>query len=155
MLRKAMKRRRLSFYMPCRHKTNRRRRAFVTRLVATSCAQRRKTDARNCRSIGIKALVVQDSLYDSTASPHRSVDAEPRSVSSLARQLGITKGSIADNLQQALRSARAAGYDIDVIPSRCKICGFTFDAQKLTKPSSCPACKGSRVFEPMIQLADA
>ena len=78
---------------------------------------------------------------------------EPTSVSSLARQLGMTRGSIADDLQHALRSARAAGYDIDVIPARCKTCGFTFDAQKLTKPSRCPACKGSRIFEPMIQLA--
>jgi len=27
-----------------------------------------------------------------------------------------------------------------------------FDEDKLSKPSRCPACKGSRLFEPMLQI---
>jgi hypothetical protein len=78
------------------------------------------------------------------------LSGEPRSVSSLARDLGMTRGDMEDDLRHALRSARAAGYQIDVLPARCKVCGFVFSAEKLSKPSRCPACKGTRLFEPMI-----
>jgi four helix bundle protein len=78
---------------------------------------------------------------------------EPRSVSSLARQLGMTRGDVEEDLRHALRSARAAGHDIEVIPARCKACDFVFGTDKLTKPGRCPSCKGSRVFEPMIRIA--
>ena len=73
-----------------------------------------------------------------------------RSASSLARELGTTRKDMEDDLRHALRSARAAGYKIDVL-ARCKTYGFVFDAEKLSKPSRCPACKGTRLFEPMIR----
>jgi predicted Zn-ribbon and HTH transcriptional regulator len=82
------------------------------------------------------------------------LSGEARSVSSLARDLGMTRGDVEDSLRHALRSARAAGYQIDVLPARCKACGFVFDAEKLSKPSRCPACKGTRLFEPMIRTID-
>lgn len=76
---------------------------------------------------------------------------EPRSVSSLARDLGMTRRDMEDELRHALRSADAAGYQIDVLPARCKACAFVFSHDKLSKPSRCPACKGTRLFEPMIR----
>ena len=79
------------------------------------------------------------------------LSGEPRSVSSLARELGITRKDMEADLRHALRSARAAGYEIDVLPARCKTCGFVFHVEKLGKPSRCPACKGTRLFEPMIR----
>ena len=82
------------------------------------------------------------------------VSAAPRTMSSLARELGIARGDMEEDLRRALRSARAAGYRIDVLPARCKSCGFSFDAEKLGKPSRCPACKGTRLFEPMIRLSN-
>jgi predicted Zn-ribbon and HTH transcriptional regulator len=80
---------------------------------------------------------------------------EPRSVSSLARELGMTRGDVEEDLRHALRSARAAGQQIEVIPARCKACDFVFAADKLTKPGRCPACRGTRLFEPMIRVARA
>ena len=77
---------------------------------------------------------------------------EPRSVSSLARELGMTRGDVEEDLRHALRSARAAGHDVEVIPARCKSCDFLFSTDKLMKPSRCPSCKGTRLFEPMIGL---
>lgn len=79
---------------------------------------------------------------------------EPRSVSSLAREFGLTRRDIEDDLQHALRSARAAGYEIEILPARCKACGFVFSDDKLSKPSRCPACKGTRLFEPMIRAIE-
>ena len=83
------------------------------------------------------------------------LSSEPRTVSSLARELGMTRGEIEDDLRHALRSARAAGHDIDVIPARCKSCDFVFSPEKLVKPGRCPACKATRLYEPMIRIARA
>ena len=77
---------------------------------------------------------------------------EPRSVSSLARELGLKRGEVEDDLRHALRSAKAAGYQILVVPARCRSCGFTFDEGKLSKPGKCPACRGTRLYEPQISI---
>jgi transcriptional regulator len=81
--------------------------------------------------------------------------AEPRSVSSLARELGLRRGDAEEDLRHALRSARSAGHTIIVVPARCKTCGFTFDEDKLTKPGKCPACRGTRIFEPQIGVTQS
>ena len=78
---------------------------------------------------------------------------EPRSASSVARELGMTRGDVEDDLRHALRSARAAGHQVEVIPARCKQCDFVFSEEKLAKPSRCPACKATRLYEPMIRTA--
>jgi predicted Zn-ribbon and HTH transcriptional regulator len=77
---------------------------------------------------------------------------EPRSVSSLARDLGLGRGDVEEDLRHALRSARAAGHAVVVVPARCKTCGFTFDEGKLVKPGKCPTCRGTRLFEPQIRI---
>ncbi len=78
------------------------------------------------------------------------LSSQPRSVSSLARELGFTRGDVEEDLRHALRSARAAGHQVTVIPARCRSCGFTFDQQRLSKPGKCPACRGTRLYEPQI-----
>ena len=80
---------------------------------------------------------------------------EPRSASSIARELGMTRGDVEDDLRHALRTARAAGHRIEVIPARCKQCDFVFSEEKLSRPSRCPACKATRLYEPMIRIARA
>ena len=78
---------------------------------------------------------------------------EPRSVSALARELGLRRGDIEADLEHALRSARAAGHRVEVIPARCKSCDFVFGEDRLGKPERCPACKGTRLFEPLIRIS--
>jgi len=78
---------------------------------------------------------------------------EPRSVSSVARELGLRRAQVEDDLRHAIRSARAQGQKVQVLPARCKTCDFVFGEDKLSKPSRCPACKGSRLFEPMIRIS--
>ena len=79
---------------------------------------------------------------------------EPRSASSIAREMGLQRREIEEDLRHALRSAAAAGHCIEVIPARCKDCGFTFGSDRLVKPGRCPACKGSRLFEALIRIED-
>lgn len=78
--------------------------------------------------------------------------AQPRSVSSLARELGLARGDVEDDLRHMIRSARAAGHRIVIVPARCRSCGFTFGDDKLAKPGKCPSCHGSRIFEPQISV---
>ena len=78
--------------------------------------------------------------------------AGPRTASSLARELGLHRRDMDEELGHILRTASAAGHTILVEPARCKDCGFRFSTAKLTKPSRCPSCKGSRIFEPLLQL---
>jgi len=78
---------------------------------------------------------------------------EPRSASSIARELGLRRGDVEEDLRHALRSAEAAGHRIEIVPARCKACGFEFAPDRLLKPSRCPKCKESRLFEPMIRIA--
>ena len=75
---------------------------------------------------------------------------EPRSVSSLARELSLTRGDVEDALRHMIVSARAAGHRIVIVPARCRSCGFTFGDDRLTRPSKCPECRNSRIFEPQI-----
>ena len=78
--------------------------------------------------------------------------AVSRTASSLARELGLKRGDIDDELRHLIRSARAAGHSIVVEPARCKACGFTFGEEKLTKPGKCPACRATRLYEPLIRI---
>ena len=83
----------------------------------------------------------------------RDVLATPRTLSSLARELGVRRDQMEEDLRHAIRSARAAGERVLIEPARCKTCGFVFDAERLTKPGKCPECRGSRILEPLISIA--
>jgi predicted Zn-ribbon and HTH transcriptional regulator len=84
----------------------------------------------------------------------REMLREPRSVSSLARELGLRREDVEDDVRHAIRSARAAGARVEVVPARCKACGYLFDEERLTKPGKCPACRGSRILEPQISVRE-
>ena len=82
----------------------------------------------------------------------REALARPRTVSSLARELGLRRDDVEADLRHAIRSARAAGERVEIEPARCRQCGFVFDPEKLSKPGKCPACRGTRIFEPLISI---
>ena len=45
-----------------------------------------------------------------------------------------------------------ADRDIRVEPARCRSCGYVFSKEKVTRASKCPECKGTRLYEPLIQI---
>jgi transcriptional regulator len=79
----------------------------------------------------------------------------PRSVSSLARELGLKRGDVEDDLRHMIRSARAAGHRVVVEPACCRSCGFTFGEEKLAKPGKCPTCKSTWLYEAQIRVDPA
>jgi len=80
---------------------------------------------------------------------------EPRSVSSIARELGLNRRDLEEDLDHALRTARTAGHTVVVVPARCRTCGFTFGEDRLAKPGKCPGCRGSRILEAQIHIEHA
>jgi predicted Zn-ribbon and HTH transcriptional regulator len=78
--------------------------------------------------------------------------SEPRSVSSLARELGLKRADIEDDLRHMIRSARAAGHRVVIEPARCRACGFAFGEDKLAKPGKCPACRSTWLYEAQIGI---
>lgn len=76
----------------------------------------------------------------------------PRSVSSLAHDLGFGRRDMEEELGHAIRSARAAGHRVVVEPARCRVCGFAFRQEKLSKPGKCPSCRSTRLFEAQIRV---
>jgi predicted Zn-ribbon and HTH transcriptional regulator len=82
-----------------------------------------------------------------------SMLTQPRTISSLAHELGLTRPEVEEHVRHLLKSARATGRRVVVEPARCRSCGFTFEESKLTKPGKCPDCKGTHLYEPLIQIA--
>jgi transcriptional regulator len=82
----------------------------------------------------------------------QALSAQPRSVSSLARELGLQRRDVENDLRHAIRSAEAAGHRIVIEPARCKQCGFVFGPDRLAKPGKCPECHGSRLYEAQISI---
>ena len=82
----------------------------------------------------------------------KSLSAQARSVSSIARELGLDRREVEEHLRHAIRSARAAGHTVIVEPARCRQCGFVFGEEKLSKPGRCPECHGTRLFEAQIRI---
>jgi transcriptional regulator len=82
----------------------------------------------------------------------RTLSTQPRSVSSLARELGLGRRDIEEHLRHAIRTAAAAGHRIVIEPARCKECRFVFGSERLAKPSKCPDCHGTRLYEAQIRI---
>jgi predicted Zn-ribbon and HTH transcriptional regulator len=79
---------------------------------------------------------------------------QPRSVSSIARELGLARADVEDDLRHLIRSARAAGHAVVVEPARCKACGFLFGEERLSKPGKCPVCRSTRLFEAQVSVRE-
>lgn len=80
------------------------------------------------------------------------LQVEPRSVSSIARELHLRKGDVEEDLRRLIRSARTAGHAVVIEPAVCRACGFVFDDSRLAKPGKCPACRASRIVEAQIRI---
>lgn len=80
------------------------------------------------------------------------LSAEARTASSLARELGLDRRDMEGELRHMIRSARAAGHQVIIEPAECRTCRFVFGEERLAKPGRCPACRGSRLYEPRIRI---
>ncbi|MFQ5508455.1 MAG: transcriptional regulator [Leptospirillia bacterium] len=76
----------------------------------------------------------------------------PVSVRDLARQLQVKVRDLADDLAHLEKSLRRTDRHLLVHPARCRKCGFVFSPDKLTRPGRCPACRGSWITDPRVEV---
>ncbi len=75
---------------------------------------------------------------------------------SISGTLGLPEAQVSLHLDHIRRSARHWGEVLELVPARCKRCGFEFaDRERLTRPGRCPECRGSRITRPRHALVPA
>lgn len=72
------------------------------------------------------------------------------SLSEIARAVHEKPKDVIDALTHLTKSSKHGDYELTVEPAECRKCGFEFDANKFSRPSKCPKCKGTWIFEPLI-----
>jgi len=77
---------------------------------------------------------------------------KPLSVPQLARMTGESPKDIAQDLQHLFVSLRHTEFEPWITPAECRKCGFEFAADKLKRPSKCPECKSTWIYEPLIAI---
>ena len=83
------------------------------------------------------------------------LSAEPRTVTRLARELGLARRDVEEDLRHMIRSARAAGHRVVIEPAKCRACGYVFGEVKLAKPGKCPSCRSTWLFEAVLRIDPA
>jgi predicted Zn-ribbon and HTH transcriptional regulator len=76
----------------------------------------------------------------------------PMTLAQIARFADETIGDAEDDLQHLLKSLKHTEFEPVISPAKCRKCGFEFSETKLSKPSKCPECHGTWLFEPKISL---
>ena len=71
----------------------------------------------------------------------------------LSQSLGIREKEVAQHLPHIARSVTAKKLVWRILPAYCESCDYTFkDRKRLTPPSKCPRCRGSRIRGPWYQI---
>ena len=71
----------------------------------------------------------------------------------LSQLIGIREREVYDHLDHIKRTISRKGENLIVTPSSCLKCGYTFAQRaRLTKPSRCPLCKGTRLTRPTYRI---
>jgi len=82
-----------------------------------------------------------------------SYSDEPLSAREIMRRLDIRKEKeIYDHIEHLARSSKRKGYTLIIIPARCKSCGYTFNSEKIKRPSRCPVCKSEKIEMPKFLI---
>lgn len=73
-------------------------------------------------------------------------------VEELAGVVGAHPRDVEDDLGHIERSLRSRGERLQVEPARCRKCGFTFRAERVTKPGKCPECRQRWIAPPRFRV---
>jgi predicted Zn-ribbon and HTH transcriptional regulator len=76
----------------------------------------------------------------------------PASITQLARELEMKPKDLLDDIEHIKRSLKHESGHLLVTPAVCNKCDFTFGEDKLRKPGKCPACRGTWISEPLLEI---
>lgn len=78
---------------------------------------------------------------------------ENMSALDLSQLIGIREREVYDHLDHIKRTISGKRESLVVTPSNCLKCGYEFTRRaRLTKPSRCPLCKGTRLTRPTYRI---
>src|SRR5258708_1948993 len=77
---------------------------------------------------------------------------QPRTISSVAHELKLTREGVEEHLKHPLTTAKAADQAVKIEPARGPSGGYTVGTDKVTKPSKCPDCKGRGVCKTFVRV---
>ncbi len=67
--------------------------------------------------------------------------------------LDLKPSEIYDELEHVARTLKRQGLRLEMIPARCRNCGYEFrDRERLKKPSKCPRCRSERIDPPKFYV---
>ena len=75
----------------------------------------------------------------------------PLSVEEISLYLKIDSSVVASDLSRIVEAMTRKGYRIEIVPARCKKCGFEFEPS-LHIPSKCPRCHSQWLEPPRFRL---
>lgn len=71
----------------------------------------------------------------------------------LSRAVGISEKDVAGHLEHLTQSLKASDEKLEVTPAACLSCGYVFKSrERLTRPGSCPECRGTQIDPPAFQI---
>ena len=75
----------------------------------------------------------------------------PLSVEEISLYLKIDSSVVASDLPRIVEAMTRKGYKIEIVPARCKKCGYEFEPS-LHIPSKCPRCHSQWLEPPRFRL---
>ena len=80
----------------------------------------------------------------------------PADALDLSQLVRIPERDVPAHLEHVRRSIRHRGEKLVVEPATCLTCGYEFVGRsRLTRPGSCPSCRGRRITRPRFRIDGA
>jgi transcriptional regulator len=77
-----------------------------------------------------------------------------RTARELSVELSLQEREVYQHLEHLELSLTHGAQRLEVEPSRCLACGYTFeDRVRLKKPGRCPQCRATRIAPPRFRIA--
>lgn len=77
---------------------------------------------------------------------------KPISIYEIMLRLKINREKeVCEHINHIFKSSKRRGYKIEIIPPKCKVCGFTFSNDRgIRVPSKCPKCRSNKIIPPKV-----
>lgn len=83
----------------------------------------------------------------------RHLGVAPHTAADLAARLGLREREVVEHLEHLRRSLHRGPERLVMEPAACERCGYAFPGRRrLSTPSSCPRCRGSRIAPPVFRI---
>lgn len=70
----------------------------------------------------------------------------------LAEALDTVEGVVLEDLRHLQRSAKRGELALHMMPTKCRACRWTADAEEATRPTKCPRCRSQELHPPRFRV---